>query len=190
MARPAQIDRAAVLAASMAIADDRGLAAVTMQAVADRLGVTAMALYRHVANKADLLDGLVEALLTEFSLPSAELPWAERMSAIGQAVRATARRHPDVFGLLLLRSATTPAAVRVRDEIYVALREAGVAQEEIPRVERLVSTMVLGFAASEAGGRFAGHSAAEIDADFADLERIIEQMLQTRGGVAAARSTA
>ncbi|HEY5013008.1 MAG TPA: TetR family transcriptional regulator, partial [Acidimicrobiia bacterium] len=51
MARPRQIDRAAVLRASLAIADKRGIDALTMQAVAERLGVTPMALYRHVENK-------------------------------------------------------------------------------------------------------------------------------------------
>jgi Bacterial regulatory proteins, tetR family len=55
--RTAQISRAAILSAGLAIADEHGLSAVTMQAVARRLRVTPMALYRHVANKDDLLDG-------------------------------------------------------------------------------------------------------------------------------------
>src|SRR5262249_58475082 len=69
MGRPAQISREDVLRASMAIADSGGLGAVTMQAVARRLGGTPMALYRHVANKADLLDPLVQGLLTEVPPP-------------------------------------------------------------------------------------------------------------------------
>jgi AcrR family transcriptional regulator len=184
MARPAQIDRAAVLEASLAIADEHSLAAVTMAAVAKRLGVTAMALYRHVTNKADLLDGLVESLLTEFALPDPSLPWDQRLAAIGAAVRATARRHPAVFALLLARSASTPGARRVRDEIYSDLREAGVPEAEIPRTERLLSTIVLGFAASEAGGRFAAHSAAEVDADYAALEAVVREFVAARVVVA------
>ena len=54
-----RIDRARVLAEALAMADEQGLDAVTMAGVAERLGVTPMALYRHVANKADLLDGVV-----------------------------------------------------------------------------------------------------------------------------------
>ena len=46
-----------------------------MKAVADRLNVTPMALYRHVTNKADLLDGVLESLITEFELPPPDLPW-------------------------------------------------------------------------------------------------------------------
>ena len=65
MARPRLIDRASVLRASLAIADEHGIDALTMQTVAERLGVTSMALYRHVENKQDLLDGVVESLLNE-----------------------------------------------------------------------------------------------------------------------------
>jgi AcrR family transcriptional regulator len=177
MARPAQIDRTAVLETSLRIADEEGLGAVTMAAVAQRLGVTPMALYRHVANKADLLDGLVEMLLSEFALPDAGVPWDERLAVIGEAIRATARRHPDVFALLLRLPANTPDARHVRDAIYVALREAGVAEADVPQTERLISTMVLGFAASESGGRFSGLSRAAVDADYAALEDVVRTLI-------------
>ena len=72
--RPARIDRDAVLATGLVIADELGLEALTMGAVAERLGVTPMALYRHVVNKADLLDGIVELLLTEFPAPTVDDP--------------------------------------------------------------------------------------------------------------------
>jgi AcrR family transcriptional regulator len=173
VARPRQIDRPAVLDASLAIADERGLPAVTMQAVATRLGVTPMALYRHVADKADLLDGVVERLLDEIPDPPADEPWDRQLAAMGRALRATARRHPAVFPLLLQRPATTPAARRARDRVHTALRAAGIARKDVARVERLLSTMVLGFAASEASGRFAGHSRKVVDADYAALEAII-----------------
>jgi AcrR family transcriptional regulator len=173
MARPRQIDRAAVLRASLAIADEGGLDGVTMHAVAERLGVTPMALYRHVENKGDLLDGVVESLLDEIPDPRDDIPWDEQLSAMGQAIRATARRHPAVFPLLLQLPATTAGARRVRQRVYRALRGAGVAEAEVERVERLISTMVLGFAASEASGRFRSHSRKVLDADYAALEQLI-----------------
>src|SRR5574342_1381649 len=94
MGRPARIGRQVILRASLDLADERGLAAVTMQAVADRLGVTPMALYRHIKDKADLLDAVVESLLLEFVLPDPRLPWRERLSAVARAARESARRHP------------------------------------------------------------------------------------------------
>jgi AcrR family transcriptional regulator len=170
--RPARIDRDTVLAAGLAIADQRGLEALTMGAVAARVGVTPMALYRHVANKADLLDGIVELLLTEFPPPPAAA-CADRLSWLAGAIRTSAQRHPGVFPLLLQRPATTPAARRARDSVYLALKEAGVDEERLAQTERLVSTAILGFAASEVGGRFRNHSRRQLDADFERLQALL-----------------
>jgi AcrR family transcriptional regulator len=176
MPRPARIDRGTVLDATLALADEQGLDAVSMRAVAARLGVTPMALYRHVGDKSQLLDGLVEQLLLELPLPDRALPWHERLDAMATAMRATARMHPRVFPLLLQRPATTPGALRARDAVYGALRDAGIDESTIPRVERLVSTFVLGFAASEAAGRFTA-TPEQLDEDFRWVGNHIRQLL-------------
>jgi AcrR family transcriptional regulator len=169
--RTPQISRDAVLAAALRLADAQGLEAVTMHAVARSLRVTPMALYRHVDDKNALLDGLVELLLTEYPLPSAQGRWDERLTALAAGIRDTARRHPAVFPLLLTRPAVTRAARVVRDTVQAALREGGLPETEVARAERLISTAVLGFAASEAAGRFRQHDQSVIDADFAELLR-------------------
>jgi AcrR family transcriptional regulator len=162
--RPAQIDRDSVLAAALAVADAEGVAGLSMRGVAERLGVTAMALYRHIGDKQQLLDGLVEQLLLELPLPDPALPWRERLTAMGAAMRQTAQAHPQVFPLLLQRPAVTPGARRVRESVYQALRDAGATEELVPRIERVLSTFVLGFAASEAAGRFtAGEQELDLD---------------------------
>ena len=176
--RPPRIDRPQVLAEALALADERGLEALTMAALADRLGVTSMALYRHVANKADLLDGVVEILLGEAAVPSPDLPWTERLSTVATGIRATAQRHPSVFPLLLQWPATTERALRTREAVYAALAEAGLAKDRIGQVERLVSTAVLGFAVSEVAGRFRGLSRRQLDADFELLERTLGEFMQ------------
>src|SRR5690348_7911745 len=126
-----------------------------MRAVAERVGVSAMALYPHVGSKEALLDGLVDVLLAE--LPVAEVagddPWS-RLTALAHELRALAHRHPSAFGLLLSRPSVTPDAVRATDAVYQALLDAGIPDAQVPRVERLLSTFVLGFAASEVNGRF------------------------------------
>jgi AcrR family transcriptional regulator len=190
MGRAPRIDRASVLVASLELADERGLSSVTMHAVADRLGVTPMALYRHVASKADLLDGMVEQLLLEVAVPDPALPAAARFTAFARGVRETARRHPDVFVLLLQRPATTPAARRVRDAVYDALRAGGLVEEDVARMERVLSTVVLGFAASEVGGRFAGHDRQELDEDFAFMEALLLRGLAGYVGTPAAEGFA
>jgi AcrR family transcriptional regulator len=165
---------------ALALADEEGLEALTMAGIAERLGVTPMALYRHVANKADLLDGLVELLLTEFPSPPAELPWPERLRTLAGNIRASARRHPSVFPLLLQRPAATPQARHTRHAVYRALGEAGIPEDRVAQVERLISTVVLGFAASEAAGRFRNHSRRQLDADFDLLEAMLAAFIQAQ----------
>ncbi|MCI0549005.1 MAG: TetR/AcrR family transcriptional regulator [Candidatus Rokubacteria bacterium] len=176
MGRPARIDRTVILRASLDLADERGLAAVTMQAVAERLGVTPMALYRHIANKADLLDAVQESLLTEFTLPDRRLPWRQRLAALARAARESAKRHPEVFPLLLQRAASTPGGRRVRDAICDALLDAGVPDSQVPRVERLLSTFVMGFAISEASGRFTARG-IEVEADFTYAQTLVFELI-------------
>jgi AcrR family transcriptional regulator len=147
-----------ILAAALAIADERGLTAVSMRSVGERVGMSAMALYPHVASKDALLDGLVDLLLAE-QIPIVErLPadadWWTRLEAMAQGVRDLAVRHPSAFSLLLARPSVTTDALRATDAVYQALLDAGVPAAEVKRVERLVSTFVLGYAASEVNGRF------------------------------------
>jgi AcrR family transcriptional regulator len=166
MPRQARISRSDVLDATLALSDERGLAAVSMRAVGGRMGVTPMALYHHVSDKGDLLDGLVERLLAELPRPDPALSWEERLRALASGIRETAARHPDTFLMLVQRPVATPEALAVREVVYAALRDAGVSEELVPRVERVISTFVIGFAASEVGGRFAAHDQPVLDADF------------------------
>jgi len=149
------LTRGHIIDVTWQLAAEHGLPAVTMRSVAERLGVTPMALYRHVGDKQGLVDGLIERLLGDIPLPDPALPWQTRLAALAQGIRAAARTHPDLFPLLFQRPAVTPAAQRPREAVYQALRDAGLAEDDVVRAERLLSTFVLGFAASEAGGRFA-----------------------------------
>lgn len=166
--------RQVILDAAMALADERGLDAVSMRAVAGRVGVTPMALYPHVGSKAELLDAMMGRLIGELLPPStgpAEVPasagqraeplpgqlaerWQDRFDQFAHAARNLARRHPWIASLLFSRPAVAPDALRAVDLIYQVLLDAGVPESQVPRLERLVSTFFLGFAASEAGGRF------------------------------------
>jgi AcrR family transcriptional regulator len=149
--------RRKILHAAVDIADERGLAAVSMRSVAQRVGVSAMALYPHISNKEALLDGMVDVLLAE-QLPlldrTRDVDWRDRLMVIAQGIRALAARHPSAFSLLLSRPSITPDALKATDAVYQALVDAGIPEPQVPRIERLLSTFVLGFAASEVNGRF------------------------------------
>ncbi|GAA1553099.1 TetR/AcrR family transcriptional regulator C-terminal domain-containing protein [Kribbella hippodromi] len=168
--------RQTILAAALAIADERGLEAVSMRAVGLKVGLSAMALYPHVSSKDALLDGMVELLLTELvPLADAHHPaedgeaaggasggavgdggeeWWLRLVALAQAARKLAGKHPSAFTLLLSRPSVTPEALRATDALYQTILDAGVPDDQVARVERLLSTFVMGFAASEVNGRF------------------------------------
>ncbi len=127
MARELLIDREAVINTAMWIASHEGLAAVTMQRVADGLGVTPMALYRHVSNKRGLLDGMVRRLLHDIPEPPEWMPWRERLRWLAEVIRANALEHRAVFALLL-QHRETHEGVHVRLVVVDALarsRRAG-----------------------------------------------------------------
>jgi len=202
--------REEILDAAVAIADERGIEAVSMRAVAERVGVTPMALYSHVGDKTGLLDAMNGWVLAKLAKsPRSTDPW-QRLFDFARASRRLTHRHPWAAQLLLSRPVNTAEGVSGVDEIWVALLEIGVPPSDVPRVERMLSTFVVGFAASEAGGRFRrlnprgrrdqttgqtlpGHAAvadrlgnktdwdAEFDADLDDLRRLVETVVARAG---------
>jgi AcrR family transcriptional regulator len=165
-----------ILDAAFAIADDKGLDAVTMRAVAARIGVTAMALYPHVQSKDDLLEGLLGRLLAEMSVPDPAKSWQDRGREFARSARAAALRHPAVLPLAFTRPGVTREVAVVVDAVYQLLLDAGVAPDKVARVERMLSTFVIGYAISETGGRFAANERArramDPDAGFAAIARL------------------
>jgi AcrR family transcriptional regulator len=150
--------REEILDAALALADERGLDGVSMRAVALAVGVTPMALYPHVKDKAGLLDGMLGRLLGLLyeAAPALaeETDWRRRLRAFARTARTLSHGHPWAATLLFSRPAVTPEAVTTIDLLYAALLDAGVPPSQVPRVERLVGTFVLGWIASESGGRF------------------------------------
>ena len=78
-ARRPGLTRSAVVATAVALADEDGLPAVSMRAIAGRLGVEAMSLYHHVPNKDALLDAMVDLVFDEFHAPAGSGPWRDEL---------------------------------------------------------------------------------------------------------------
>jgi AcrR family transcriptional regulator len=129
-----------------------------MRAVTQAFGVTPMALYPHVKDKAGLLDGMLRRLLASLFESAPDMAegagWRERVRAFADTARRLSTGHPWVVTLIFSRPAVTPDAVGAIDLLYDALLDAGVSPAQVPRLERLISTYVLGWIASESGGRF------------------------------------
>src|SRR6266540_4589920 len=92
--RRTPLSRERVLRAAIALADESGIESLSMRKLADELGVKAMSLYNHVANKDDLLDGIVDAVWGEIVLPSAETDWKTRIRGIATSAHEALLRHP------------------------------------------------------------------------------------------------
>jgi AcrR family transcriptional regulator len=152
--KPKAERRAEILDAAIALADAEGLAALTMRAVAQQVGVTAMALYSYFPDKDSLLDAMADRAISEVPEPSLT-GWRDRLLALAELARDMAREHPSVIQYAFTKPAETPRAMQVVEIIYQALLDADVPHAEIPRLERLVSTFIFGWALSEASGRFA-----------------------------------
>ncbi|MET8160875.1 TetR/AcrR family transcriptional regulator [Sphaerisporangium sp. NPDC005289] len=146
--------RAEIVDAALLVAAEQGVKAVSMRAVAARIGLTPMALYGYFRNKDELLDAIIGRMLAEISRPAADLGWRETILHLAAEVRSVARRHPSVFPLLFTRPAVSPSAIMVIDLLFDALLRAGVEPAQVPRMERMISTFLIGYAISEVGGRF------------------------------------
>jgi AcrR family transcriptional regulator len=154
--KPKAERRAEILDAGIAVADAGGLSALTLHAVAERVGVTAMALYGYFPDKNSLLDAMADRVIGEIPDSLSTLAgWRERLLAGAELARVMAREHPSLVQYAFSKPAETPRALRVVEFTYQALLDAGVPHAEIPRLERFVSTFVMGWALSEASGRFA-----------------------------------
>lgn len=123
--RRSPLSRARIVEAAVGLADDSGSAGVTMRAVASALGVEAMSLYNHVANRAGLLDGMIDAVFAEIALPAGAAPWRDEVHALAISTRAALHRHPWAIGMMDSRSTPGPATLRHHDAVLGALRRAG-----------------------------------------------------------------
>lgn len=151
----ARIDRREqIIEAALALSDELGADGLSMRLIAERVSLSPMALYRHVANKADLLDALVGRVLAEVAVGELHGDWNSRLRIIAQQLLHAAIAHPAAFALALGRPYRAPEALAVMDAMYALLTDAGVRDRELPRVERLISTTLLGYAVAVSSAAF------------------------------------
>lgn len=120
------LNRQRVLAAALAYADRHGLAGLTMRRLGTELGVEGMSLYKHVAGKDALLDGIVELLWTELPAgPSVTDGWREALRGLACGLYATFRRHPTVAPLIATRNFVNVETLRRYQAYLEPLQRAG-----------------------------------------------------------------
>ncbi len=154
--RRARLSREQVLRAAMALADQGGIESLTMRKIGERLGVEAMSLYRHVHNKEDVLDGIVDLVFAEIELPADGVDWRRAMRDWAISVRAALTRHPWVIVFMESRSRAGPANLRHHDALLGYLRAAGFTTSlTATRAYNVLDSYVYGFALQETSLPFA-----------------------------------
>jgi AcrR family transcriptional regulator len=134
-----------VLRAAVDLADGGGVEALTMRRLGDELRFEAMSLYRHVTNKKDLLDGMLDLVLEEWQLPDARGDWAEAIRTSARSVHDALLRHRWAARLLMTGSHIRPMRLRYMDCLLGRLREAGFDAETTYHVYHLLDGYIFGF---------------------------------------------
>jgi AcrR family transcriptional regulator len=145
----ARLSRERVLAAAVAFADEHGIELFSMRKLGEAVGVEAMSLYNHVANKDDLLDGMIDLVFGEIALPSGEDGWRSAMRRRAMAVRSTLARHRWAIGLMESRTSPGPANLRHHDAVIGCLREAGFSIPLTAHAYSALDSYIYGFAMQE-----------------------------------------
>jgi AcrR family transcriptional regulator len=140
------LSRDRILERAVQIADADGVDALTMRRLADDLGFEAMSLYRHVKNKNDVLEGILDAVLAEIESPAADGDWdvAIRRSAI--SVSDVLDRHPWATDLLMSPTGIRPARLAYMNELLGRLRGAGFSADTTYTAYHVLDAHIFGFA--------------------------------------------
>ena len=135
-----------VLRAAVALADAGGIESLTMRRLGQDLGVEAMSLYKHVANKDALLDGMVDLVFAEIEVPSGDTDWRTAMRDRAASTRAALIRHPWATPLMQSRTAPGPATLHHHDTVIGTLRQAGFSVELTAHAFSVLDGYIYGFA--------------------------------------------
>jgi AcrR family transcriptional regulator len=167
--RRAPLTRDRVLRAAMALADEGGLETLTMRKLGDELGVGPMALYRHVANKDDMVDGIVDLVFGEIDLPPIGADWKVAMRNRAISVREALSRHRWAVALMESRANPGPANLRHHDAVIGSLRAAGFDMAMAAHAYSLLDSYIYGFAQTQMNLPFESTS---------DIAEVAKEMLQ------------
>jgi AcrR family transcriptional regulator len=164
------LSRERILAAALRLADESGIEAVTMRRLGEALGFEAMSLYNHVANKDDVLDGILDLVLAESAPPAPDGDWADAIRASAISVHAALRRHPWSCALVMAPSRIRPARLRYMDALLGRLRGAGFSADTTYHVYHVLDAHIFGFSLWEASHQYTPTQTSEFREVF---ERVI-----------------
>ena len=143
--RRAPLTKERVLRAAVDLLDRDGIDALSMRKLGQELGVEAMALYRHVRNKDDILDGAIDVVLAEIEIPRPRGDWQASMRRLALAARQVMLRHPWAPPVIVERPEIGPATLRHINAVMEILTGAGFSLEMSHHAIHVLGSRMLGF---------------------------------------------
>jgi len=140
------LSRERVIVEAVALADENRIGTLTMRRLADRPLVEPMSLYHHVANKDEILDGMIDVVFREIELPSSSADWKTAMRGRAASARTALHRHPWAVGRMEPRSHPGPATLCHHDAVIGCLRHAGFTVALAAHAFSAIDSYLYGFA--------------------------------------------
>jgi AcrR family transcriptional regulator len=139
------LSRERILGTAMALADEGGVESLSMRKIALELGVVPMALYKHVANKDELLDGLVDVVVGEIDPPFPDADWKTTIRERVLSARRALLRHPWASQVIESRTDPTPAVIEYMDSMIGIFRSGGFSIDVTHHAMHAMGSRLLGF---------------------------------------------
>jgi AcrR family transcriptional regulator len=141
----APLSRERILATAVALADERGVEALSMRKLAQELEVVPMALYKHVVNKDELLDGMVDVVVGEVDPPASGTDWKTAIRQRALSARRMLLRHPWASKVIESRTSPTPAVLEYMDAMIGIFRAGGFSIDLTHHAMHTMGSRMLGF---------------------------------------------
>jgi AcrR family transcriptional regulator len=167
-----RLDRERVLHAAVDLADREGIDSLSMRRLGGELGVEAMALYRHVGNKEELLDGMVDLVILEIDPPTAGGDWRQVFRGRVLSARRALLRHPWASAAIVSRGNASLSMMAYMDSMAGILRDGGFSVDLTHHAMHVLGSRVLGFV----HGLYDDSNAAALD------PVVVEQMREQLAG--------
>jgi AcrR family transcriptional regulator len=151
------LSRERVIDAAIRLADEGGIESLTMRRLAQALGVEAMSLYYHVASKDEILNGIVDVVVSEFRLGLPGADWKAALRTTATSAYEVLLRHPWAASLVLSATGVSTARLRYMNSILGTLREAGFSADMTDHAYHALESHIMGFTLWEVGMDLGSH---------------------------------
>jgi AcrR family transcriptional regulator len=160
------LSRDRILRAAVELVDEHGLDALTMRRLGQELGFEAMSLYNHVANKDEVIDGMLDLVLDEGELPAPGGDWETSIRESAISIHSALRKHPWAANVLMSYGQVRPARLQYMESLLRRLREAGFSAQTTYHVYHVLDGHIFGFSLWETAHSFSDEEESEMQEMF------------------------